>query len=239
MVHLAATKFASPTKLSLCAKSPSKAKGRAPPGRDIAINVAQRLHMKLIIGLGNPGKEYEKTRHNAGFMALDQLMKNQEIALKNEPKFKAEIGNSSVEGQKIIVAKPQTYMNNSGEAVAAITQFYKIAPEDIFVIYDDLDLPLGQIRLRAEGGPGTHNGMKSIVQHLGSNKFPRIRIGIESRGATSPKEQDTSSFVLTPFNSEEKKAAIEGIKKAEKALIVALSDSLETAMNLYNGEKSD
>lgn len=140
--------------------------------------------MKLIIGLGNPGKQYEKTRHNAGFMAVDFLMDKIDLgSFKRQSKFKAEIAEGIIGGKKIIIAKPQTYMNNSGEAVQLLQSFYKIDPEDIIVVYDELDLPLGKIRVRDEGSSAGHNGIKSIIEKLGTDKFMRIRIGIKNEKA--------------------------------------------------------
>lgn len=185
--------------------------------------------MIALIGLGNPGSEYEKTRHNVGFMVLDQITND----FKPEKKFNADIATTEVHGQKVLLAKPTTFMNLSGEAVQAILQFYKIDPQNTWVIYDDIDLPLGQIRIRPDGGPGTHNGMKSIVQYIGQD-FPRIRIGIESRGITAPQQQDTSSFVLSQFTGEEQQQLEEVLRKTSKAIELWLTEGLEAAMNQYN-----
>lgn len=191
--------------------------------------------MKLIVGLGNPGKEYEKTRHNSGFMVVDAFLHELEFEpFQNNKNMEAQIGTGNYKGEKVIIAKPLTFMNLSGNAVSAIMRFYKIKPRDLVVIYDDLDLPLGQIRIRKSGSAGTHNGMKSIVECLGTISFPRIRIGIESRGSSAPIQQDTSSFVLEPFNKQEAPLAKEGIQKAKEALFLALNEGAETAMNEYN-----
>lgn len=191
--------------------------------------------MKLILGLGNPDKEYEKTRHNIGFMIVDKLCHNLNGEdFQNKREFKADISQAVLKGEKIILAKPRTYMNNSGEAAAKIVQFYKILLENICVVYDDLDLPLGQIRLRQKGGAGTHNGMKSLIQHLGNGDFPRLRFGIESRGVTAPKNQETSSFVLSPFTQEEISLVDTQIQKTVEALKMYLEKGLEIAMNQYN-----
>lgn len=190
--------------------------------------------MKLIIGLGNPGPEYAATRHNAGYMVVDKLARQLNAgAFTLEKKFQAEVTSVHTDGDKIILAKPTTFMNRSGEAVQALMQFYKIDPADTWIIYDDLDLPLGQIRIREEGGAGTHNGMKSITEYIGQD-FPRIRVGIESRGASAPEQQDTSSFVLSPFRKEEKEQATEAIRKGAEALKAALQQGLKEAMNQYN-----
>lgn len=190
--------------------------------------------MKLVVGLGNPGKEYAKTRHNMGFMIADEFIKTNNLpSFKKTEKLKAEISEGIIEGEKVIVCKPSTYMNNSGEAVQKISQFYKINPADIYVVYDDLDLPLGQIRLRKEGGAGTHNGMKSVVEQLGTTQFPRLRIGIECRGESSPKQQETVSFVLSEFNETQQEELKTALNKANNALNLAIND-FEKAMNQYN-----
>lgn len=192
--------------------------------------------MKLIVGLGNPGKEHKTSRHNTGWMVIDALVHELKFdELKKEDKFKAKVSSGTVNKEKIILAKPVTFMNLSGEAVSALMNFYKIAPEDVWVIYDDLDLPLGQLRIRKEGGPGTHNGMKSVIDQMGDQNFPRFRVGIESRGETAPSQQDTSSFVLAPFTKEETPTALVGMRKAVSAVILGLSADLETAMNQFNG----
>ena len=135
--------------------------------------------MKLIIGLGNPGKDYEATRHNMGFMAIDTFAEKENVSFILAPKFKAEIANVTINGNKAILMKPMTYMNLSGEAVAKVMNFYKISAEDILVISDDLDSTLGRVRLRASGSSGGHNGHKNIVQHIGTEEYKRIKIGID------------------------------------------------------------
>ncbi len=193
----------------------------------------------LIVGLGNIGKEYENTRHNAGFLAVDELAKQWNAPdWKEQKKFKAFITETTFHNEKIILAKPTTLMNLSGEALTLLTQFYKIDPKNLWVIYDDLDLPLGKIRIRTEGSGGTHNGMKSILSHLPTNTFPRIRIGIESRGEEYPygvpKLMDTSAFVLSGFTDQEKKVLKVVLERAVQAVELALKDSILTAMNQYN-----
>ena len=194
--------------------------------------------MKIIVGLGNPGKEYENTRHNAGWTVLDALHKDLGAdEFKTEKKFKALISTGTFNGEKVILVKPLTFMNLSGEAVQAIANFYKVEPLDIFCIYDDLDTPFGSIRIRTKGGPGTHNGMKSMVQLLSEN-FPRLRVGIESRGLTSPQEHETTSFVLSKFNKAETPIFKKIVKKAVEATKTWISDGIETSMNLHNGGES-
>lgn len=190
--------------------------------------------MIAIIGLGNPGSEYENTRHNAGFMALNEFASEFSAPeFKQEKKFNASISTITIRSEKIILVKPNTFMNLSGEAVQSLMQFYKISPENVWVIYDDIDLPLGEIRIRKTGSPGTHNGMKSIVQHIGKN-FPRIRIGIESRGVTAPEQQETSSFVLSPFLKGEQSFMKKTLQKTTKAIKTALEEGTEAAMNQFN-----
>jgi PTH1 family peptidyl-tRNA hydrolase len=191
--------------------------------------------MKLIVGLGNPGKDYEKSRHNTGWRVIDELVKEFKFdEPKKENKFKALVSSGIFNDEKIILAKPVTYMNLSGEAVASLIHFYKIQPDDLWVIYDDLDLPLGQIRIRKEGGPGTHNGMKSIIERTGLKTFPRFRVGIESRGVTAYETQDTADFVIAPFLKEEIRTATIALKKTVKAILTALEKNLDLAMNEYN-----
>ena len=196
--------------------------------------------MKLIIGLGNPGKEYEHSRHNAGFMVVDELYKSIDASeWKQDKKFKANVAEALVKGEKVILVKPLTFMNLSGESVSAVSAFYKVSAEDILVIFDELDIPFGQIRLRKSGGPGTHNGMKSIVEKIGSREFPRLRFGIESRGETAPKQQDTTSFVLSPFTKEEQPILKETIKLATLAIETFLKEGIESAMNKHNSAAKD
>jgi len=164
--------------------------------------------MKAIIGLGNIGDKYANTRHNIGFMVLDLLAErlakeNIEIIWKNDKKLLAQVAKTTINKQDYILAKPQTMMNLSGESASKISNFYKIKPEDFIVIYDDLDLPTGAVRTRKKGSAGTHNGMKSILQHAGTEEVPRVRVGIEARGETAPAQQDTSDYVLSNFLPEE------------------------------------
>lgn len=161
--------------------------------------------MKIIVGLGNVGEKYQDTRHNVGFYAIDHfLYKNQIIPeWKEEKKLKAYTMKSTFKGQIIYLVKPTTFMNLSGQAVQAILNFFKEPVENVVVIYDDIDLEIGKIRVRDQGSAGTHNGMKSMIQELGTDQIKRIRIGIESRGTISPAQQDLASFVLSRFTSEE------------------------------------
>lgn len=175
--------------------------------------------MKLIVGLGNPGKKYERTRHNAGFMALDRLhshLKKQgvnEWELSN--KFNAFISGYTFNGEKIVLAKPVTYMNRSGETVALIAHFYKIKPEDIVVVHDEKDIPLGEIRVQEDRGHAGHNGVRSIIDSLGSKAFRRIRLGI----ADAKKMIDVSDFVLKKFGLFEKKKLEAMLDESTKILL--------------------
>ena len=156
--------------------------------------------MILIAGLGNPGKEYENTRHNAGFLVLDTLAQKLGADL-SERKHRALCGKAVIGGQKVILLKPQTYMNSSGESIRAAADYYKVPPEDILVVYDDISLAPGQLRIRAKGSAGGHNGIKSIIAHLGTQEFPRVKVGIGEK----PPRMDLADYVLGHFSSGEKK----------------------------------
>lgn len=191
--------------------------------------------MKLIVGLGNPGPQYEKTRHNVGFMAVDALSERLKIGdFRNESKFKAEVARGEFNKEKIILMRPQTFMNLSGEAVQLVKQFYKVANEDVWLVYDDVDLPLGKLRIREEGSPGHHNGMKSVLQTLASETVTRFRFGVESRGVIAPSQQDISSFVLEPFRNEEIPQVKEMIGRFTEAAVLALKKGLEVARNEFS-----
>jgi len=186
--------------------------------------------MKLIVGLGNPGNKYADTRHNVGFMVIDYL--SHVLGIKVETlKFKSIIGEGLVGTEKVILAKPQTYMNLSGEAVFDIFQWYKMDVEDILVVYDDMDLPLGRLRLRMKGSAGGHNGMKSIIYLLGSDAFPRLRIGI---GRPTNLRMETVDYVLGKFSKEEYPLVEDAVKKAGEAVDIFLKDGIEKAMNQVN-----
>lgn len=186
--------------------------------------------MFVIVGLGNPTKEYENTRHNAGFMCIDRLADMHDIAIR-EHKHKALVGKGYIDGEKVILVKPLTYMNNSGESIREVVDFYKINPEkEIIVIYDDIDLDVGKLRIRARGSAGGHNGIKSIISHLGTNVFPRIRVGVGAK----PEGGDLVNHVLGRFQGDDKKRMEDATKLASEAVGVIISDSLDKAMNLYN-----
>jgi len=160
--------------------------------------------MKIIVGLGNTGEKYSKTRHNVGFMVVDRFFeKLRGEKWEQSSRFKALTAEIAHNGEKVLLVKPLTMMNLSGQSISKVLQFYKESTENLTVIYDDLDLPLGTFRIREKGSAGTHNGMKSIIQEIGTEEFRRIRLGTEARGITSPEQQDTSSYVLSDFTKEE------------------------------------
>lgn len=187
--------------------------------------------MKLIVGLGNPGMQYAKTRHNIGFEAIDVLAQCYHIPL-NKNKFKAEIGEGSIGGEKVILMKPQTYMNLSGEAISPCKNWYKIDLKDILIIYDDVTLDVGQLRLRKTGSAGGHNGIKSIIQHLGSSDFPRIKIGVGEK----PSGWDLADYVLGKLNEEEVQVMETRLKDVAKAVEMIIQKDMDLAMNYYNGK---
>lgn len=185
--------------------------------------------MKLIVGLGNPGREYELTRHNIGFMAIDELAKRWNISL-NEQKFKGVFGAGFVNGEKVILLKPLTYMNLSGESIRPLMDYYKIDVEDFVVLYDDLDIPVGKLRLRMKGSAGGHNGVKSTISHLGTQEFQRIRMGI-GRPKNGMKVVD---YVLGRFTSEEIPDVNHSIEKAADACEEWLNKPFLQIMNTFN-----
>lgn len=190
--------------------------------------------MILIAGLGNPGKEYENTRHNAGFLVLDTLAQKLGADL-SERKHRALCGKAVIGGQKVILLKPQTYMNSSGESIRAAADYYKVPPEDILVVYDDISLAPGQLRIRAKGSAGGHNGIKSIIAHLGIQEFPRVKVGIGEK----PPRMDLADYVLGHFSSGEKKIMEEAAKEAADAICEIVNVGIEQAMNDHNRRKEE
>lgn len=184
--------------------------------------------MHMIVGLGNPGKQYEFTRHNAGFLCLDYLAAKYNIKI-NKIKFKSLIGEGNINGEKVILLKPTTFMNLSGEAVVQAAGFYKIDVSDIIVVYDDISLPVGSLRIREKGSAGGHNGMKNIIYLLGKDHFPRIRLGVGSNG-----ERDLADYVLGKFSKEEMKGFSASVENAVDAILYMLKGDTQKAMNLYN-----
>ncbi len=185
--------------------------------------------MKLIVGLGNPGAQYRQTRHNVGFEALDELAESMGFAFAKE-KYRGQIAQGSWNNSRVLLLKPLTYMNKSGESVALAARNNVDNPEDILVIYDDVDLPLGRIRIRKEGSPGTHNGMKSVVERLGVRNVPRLRMGVGQDKANG----DLSDHVLGKFKPDEKKIVTDMIHRSAQAALMVLETGLESAMNEYN-----
>ncbi|WP_445492794.1 aminoacyl-tRNA hydrolase [Niallia sp. 03133] len=185
--------------------------------------------MKLIVGLGNPGKQYENTRHNIGFDIIEYISKEYEIPLE-KAKFKGVYGTGIIDGEKVILLKPLTYMNLSGESIRPLADYYDIAIEDIVVIYDDLDLPVGKIRLRQKGSSGGHNGIKSTIAHLGSEKFNRIRVGID-RPKNGMKVPD---YVLGKFTKEEQECLEAIVQKCSDACGEWMKEPFLQVMNKYN-----
>ena len=189
--------------------------------------------MFLIVGLGNPGKQYEHTRHKVGFDCLDALADQYNISI-CEKKHKALVGKGVNEGVKVVLAKPQTFMNLSGESVAELVNYYKLDPEDeMIVIFDDISLAPGNLRIRKKGSAGGHNGIKNIIAHLGSQDFPRIKIGVGEK----PAGWDLKDHVLGAFSKEDEPLVKESIENAADACKIMLTDGIESAMNIYNQKK--
>ena len=186
---------------------------------------------QLVVGLGNPEPRYNKTRHNIGFDAVDALADRTQIIWSENRRFQALFGEGiGFKGNKLRLLKPLTYMNRSGQAIRAVTDWYKLPPESVLIVYDDMDLPLGRLRLRLSGSAGGHNGMKSTIAHLGTENFPRLRIGIGKSGG----EKDTVSHVLGKFSPQESKLVNEVLQLAVDAIELALKQGVEKAMSLYN-----
>ena len=191
--------------------------------------------MFVIVGLGNPDKRYEKTRHNIGFDVIDALADQYNIVVK-EKKHKALCGTGTIEGRKVLLVKPQTYMNLSGESVAEVMQFYKIDPEsEMLIIFDDISLAPGNIRVRKKGSAGGHNGIKSIIAHTGTQNFMRIKVGVGEK----PQGWDLADHVLGRFSSEDRKKVDEAIKDAISAAVLMMQGDVDRAMNLYNAKKQE
>lgn len=188
--------------------------------------------MYLIVGLGNPEEDYSKTRHNMGFNVINKLSKELNIDV-TKSKFKGLIGDGIVNGEKILLLKPQTFMNASGESVVEAMNFYKIPEDKLIVIYDDIDVDRGNIRIRKNGSAGTHNGMKSIISCINTENFCRVRVGIGK-----PKENvDMISYVIGYVPEDEKNEMDEGAEKAKEAIIEILKNGIDSAMNKYNKKK--
>lgn len=190
--------------------------------------------MYLIAGLGNPSKTYEGTRHNVGFAMIDALADAFQIDVTTK-KHKAIVGRGVIEGMKVILAKPQTYMNLSGESIREIVDFYKIDPENMIIIYDDISLDVGRLRIRKKGSAGGHNGIKNIIAHLGTDVFPRIKVGVGEK----PQGWDLADYVLSKYSKEEQQALREASDNVIGAVKLMVMDNIDAAMNQYNAKKRD
>lgn len=180
----------------------------------------------IIAGLGNPGKEYELSRHNAGFLCLD-ILSNKEDFRTDRMKFKSLVADTVINGHRCLVMRPQTYMNNSGEAIREAASFYKIPPEKCIVIFDDIDIPMGALRIRRKGSAGSHNGVKSIVYHLNSDNFPRIKVGV---GAKPHPDYDLKDYVLGTFSKHDQEVLKNSLSKACEAINYILDGDIDKAM---------
>jgi len=189
--------------------------------------------MYIIAGLGNPGKEYDRTRHNAGFCTLDVLADKYGIDV-SERKHKALCGRGVIEGQKVVLVKPQTFMNASGESLRAVADYYKEAPDHVIVIFDDISLEPGQLRIRLKGSAGGHNGVKSIIAHLGTQEFPRVKVGVGAK----PPRMDLADYVLGHFSKEDQEIMNQAFRDAADAVVMMMTEGGDRAMNHYNAKKS-
>ena len=184
----------------------------------------------LVVGLGNPGTEYAAHRHNVGFRVVEALARAHGLAFSRQKRAKARVADGQILGRQVILAKPQTFMNRSGTSVSRVCQAYDIAPEHVLVVFDDLDLPIGRLRLRPEGGSGGHKGMRSIIQSLGTQDFPRLRVGIDR----PPGRMDPADYVLQSF-SEEEECSLAGVLEAASAAIECwIADGITAAMDRFN-----
>lgn len=188
--------------------------------------------MYIIVGLGNPTAQFTGTRHNIGFGVIKKLAEKYNISL-DIKKHKALYGKGMIEGEKVVLAQPQTYMNLSGESVRELIDFYKVSEEEIIVIYDDISLDVGQLRIRGKGSAGGHNGIKNIIQHLGTQDFPRIKVGVGDK----PKNWDLADYVLARFPKEEQEMVEEAKETAAQACVMIMQEGIVAAMNVYNQKK--
>ncbi len=187
----------------------------------------------IIVGLGNIGSQYDNTRHNCGFEVVDILASEYGIDV-SKKKFQGTIGEGKIQGEKVVLVKPSTYMNLSGECLSKVASWYKATPDKIIVIYDDIDIDTGAVRVRAKGRAGSHRGMKSVIEHLGTTDFPRVRLGIGKQ----PSFMDLAQYVVGHFTTEELEKIIEGRKKASEAVVSIITKGCDFTMNKFNcGEK--
>ena len=188
--------------------------------------------MHIIVGLGNPTDQYQATRHNIGWDAITRLSDDYRIPL-DFKKHKAICGKGFIEGEKVILAQPLTYMNLSGESVRELVDYYKVSPQEVIIIYDDISLEVGQLRIRKQGSAGGHNGIKSIISHLGTEEFPRIKVGVGDK----PKGWDLADYVLSRFSKEEQPIIRDALKDTSEACKMMVTGSIDAAMNQYNRKK--
>ncbi|MCR5260309.1 MAG: aminoacyl-tRNA hydrolase [Candidatus Gastranaerophilales bacterium] len=186
--------------------------------------------MKLITALGNPSEKYANTRHNIGFMVADELSRKYNFSFKFEKKFNAEIAKTNIEGESVVVCKPQTFMNLSGEAVRPVLEYFKLTSDDLFLIYDDISLDLGKVRFRAKGSDGGHNGVKSVIQYVKTDKFDRLKVGI----GPQPQFMKSEVFVLSNFTNEQKELLEATIKFSAEAVEEYFKNGIQIAQNKYN-----
>lgn len=195
--------------------------------------------LRLIVGLGNPGSKYAHTRHNVGFDVVEALARRWQMPLSSQRKFQGDFGEGmAIAGQKIALLKPTTFMNRSGQAVRAVVDWYKWPPESVLVIYDDMALPLGRLRVRPSGSAGGHNGMKSIIAHLGTQEFPRVRVGIGSTQKIGDRDRAVVNHVLGKFAPEEKPLVETSLEWAVEAVEMLLRKGTEATMSAYNGRSA-
>ena len=188
--------------------------------------------MYIIVGLGNPTDQYQATRHNIGWDAITRLSDDYRIPL-DFKKHKAICGKGFIEGEKVILAQPMTYMNLSGESVRELVDYYKVTPQEVIIIYDDISLEVGQLRIRKQGSAGGHNGIKSIISHLGTDDFPRIKVGVGDK----PKGWDLADYVLSRFSKEEQPIIRDALKDTSDACKMIVTGNIDAAMNQYNRKK--
>jgi PTH1 family peptidyl-tRNA hydrolase len=187
--------------------------------------------MSLIVGLGNPGPRYENTRHNIGFRVVEELARKHGLSF-TKTESRALVASGTILGKRVLLAKPMTYMNISGDAVAPLARFYKIAPANVMIVHDDLDIPPGTLRLRKSGSSGGQNGLKHIIERMGTQDIPRLRVGI----GRPPGRMDAAAYVLTPFEKgDEEMTAVEAVDRAVKMIEAWLTDGIDLAMSRYNG----
>lgn len=194
------------------------------PGSIMVIGVGEGGDLRVVVGLGNPGREYADTRHNAGFRVVDELARRHGIQV-GEKKHRSLVGSGSIGGRPVLLVKPQTFVNDSGRAVQGVVGFRNLSPQQIIVVYDDVDLPLGKVRVRQRGSAGGHHGIESLIKELGTQEFGRVKIGIGH-----PTERDVTDFVLQPFHASEREDADQAVTRAADAVELIVTEGFERAM---------